>query len=297
MKPKLDLNSPITKLGLKIFNSENNKALSASQNVEDAVLPIYSIPKTKEHQIKKTKPEQIGSGVLVLIENQYFIFSATHVFKEFEKYNLLTGAGDGSPVEHLNGERFSCTDSIDGKKDFDASVYHIQTKLKDNLKNKAITLEYFDFEGYDTTKPVHIASGFRVKKSNTSGNSVKSKRGTITSIELDIEEYKTYNYDSVTHILLSYDRQNLLDNNWQISPRPVGFSGGAIIKVKGTSLNIKTKTTDSPKQLLSAITTEYHKGNKNSNGKLIGTRINIFLGLIYKFLPEMRDELDRLKNG
>ncbi len=90
MKPKIDTNSLIFKIAQAAFNKEVKSALEIEMKVEKAVIPISAIPRTKKHRNPKKKPEQIGSGVLVNIKDQYFVFSSTHVFTEFEGKSFFT---------------------------------------------------------------------------------------------------------------------------------------------------------------------------------------------------------------
>ena len=177
MKPKIDLSSPIVNIAIEALQKQVVAALETPQTVESAIIPIYAVPKSKAHNKKRTKPIQIGSGVLVKIKEEYFIFCATHVFLEFNNCPILIGSGDGTLVKPILGERFSTGNPNTPNSDsFDASVYYVQTSLNESFKKIAITLDDFDFDGYDSRKPIYMASGFRVKKSNTSGNSVNSHR-------------------------------------------------------------------------------------------------------------------------
>ena len=127
--------------------------------------------------------------------------------------------------------------------------------------------------------------GFLAKKSNTSGDTIKSKTKVMASVELN--NYEKYNHDKISHILLSYENQVLMDKKWELSPRPRGMSGGAIIKAQGTSLFPKTKILKKKKQLLTGIIIEQHKDSSDKLGILIGTRVNVHLGLIYQFMPDL----------
>lgn len=289
MKPKINLASPITKLGISYYNSQVKKALELEDNVEKGVIPIASVPPTKAHQKPKVKPEQIGSGVLINIKDQYFVFSATHVFVNFEGNALITSPPGRNQIEVLAGERYS-TGSFNTKVDkFDATVFHIQSQMSDKLKEIAISLDDIDFDTDRSVKSIHMITGFLVKDSNTSGNEMKSKAKNFPTIELD--NYDEYGYDLDNQILLAYEDQVLAGNQWQTSPIPRGMSGGAIIKAQGTSLSFQElgegKT---EKQLLSGITIEHHRDKGRKKGFVLGTRINVFLGLIYQFYPNILDE-------
>ncbi len=287
MKPDINLKSPFIQAATQRLNELAKRALNAPQTVESAVIPLYCIPPSKGHQKPKRKPEQFGSGVLMNIHENYFIFSATHIFLEYGLSEIITSGGDGTPTLHLKGERFSTGNINNPKKDIlDASVYHIQTEIPDSLKRVAITIEKLDILESDKTIPIYIVSGFRIKQSNTSGNRVTSKRDGYPTIEFNQEDYKKYNIDPKKQILLCWEKQVLVSNVWQTTPTPRGMSGGAIIKMINTdaiSLNNNSNITQS----LAAIITEYHKGSSVETGRLIGTRINVHLGLIYKFMPNV----------
>ncbi|NOQ24043.1 MAG: hypothetical protein GQ564_01665 [Bacteroidales bacterium] len=295
MKPKIDLESSNVKKVLDFYTKEVEIALGTEQIVEKSVLPIYSVPITKAHQKKKNKPIQIGTGILVKIEDHFFVFGSTHVFCEFENKALLIGTLEYSKIEEVSGERYSTGNLEHCKIDkYDASVFHIQSTVSENLRKVAIGLDYFDLDGFDRLKPVYMITGFLAKKSNTSGNIIKSKAKNISTIEID--DYAEYGYDKNTHIVLAYEDQVVLNGNWQTSPKPIGMSGGAIIKAQGTSLIPLKSNRKNKKQLLSAITIEQYRDNAGRLGVLIGTRINVHLGLVDKFMPDLlKSFLDKYK--
>lgn len=291
MKPNIDTDSLVFKMAQALMSKEVKSALEIEMKVENAVIPISAILPTKMHRNPKKKPEQIGSGVLVNIRDQYFVFSSTHVFTVFEGKSFFTSISGHSVIEQISGERFS-TGTIDTKVDkLDATVFHIQNEISTELKNIAISTDDFDFSGIDNDKPIFMITGFRVKESNTSGNLIKTKARNFPSVE--IGDYNPYGIDPNSQILLAYEDQIFVDGLWQKSPKPKGMSGGGIIKAQGTSLNIKninTKTRKPLRQLLTAITNEQHNDKGSKLGYLVGTRINVYLGLIHKFLPGLLDD-------
>ncbi len=291
MKPNNDTDSLVFKMAQAAMSKEVKSALEIEMKVENAVIPIFAILPTKMHRNPKKKPEQIGSGVLVNIKHQYFIFSSTHVFTVFEGKSFFTSISGHSLIEQISGERFS-TRTINEKVDkLDATVFHIQNEISTELKNIAISTDDFDISGIDNDKPIFMITGFRVKESNTSGNVIKSKARNFPTIEID--DYNTYGIDPNSQILLAYEDQIFVDGLWRKSPKPKGMSGGGIIKGQGTSLNLKNINTKSIKplrQLLTAITNEQHTDKGSKLGFLVGTRINVYLGLIHKFSPGLLDD-------
>ena len=290
MKPKIDLDDPIVKEGIANYQNKMIEALNVPQIVESAVIPIYHILKINR------KPVQIGSGVLVEIKSEYFIFSAAHVFDEIESHLLLIGDGTGSEIQSISGVRFSSGRGKSGTHiddPIDASVFHIQSPISEALKKEALTLNDFDFSSLSDCESVYIAAGFRVKKSNTAGNTIRSKREGFPSTEVCEKDYLKMKINSKTHIALVYENQMLLNGNWKISPKPKGFSGGAIIRINGVSLNQDTFDKPEYNQLLTGITIEQRREKNNEMGVLIGTRIDIHLDLITYFIPDLLEYISR----
>lgn len=284
MKPNIDLNDPRVKLAIHAIRKQMERALFVPQRVEDAVLPTYWTLKSK------ARPEQVGSGVVVRIEKEFFIFSASHIFDDIGSYALLVSTGDGSKLAELSGDRFSSKKGPSGTHaddPIDASVFHIQSGITNKIKEVALSLEDFDLSQPDESSSVHMAAGFRVKKSNTQGNISKSKRECFPSIEYGDEEYSLLNIDKKTHIALSFENQVLMDGKWKTSPKPKGISGGAVIKVEGVSMAPPFSSDPNARQLLTAITVEQRREKAGKAGVLIGTRIGVHLGLIDTYLPNL----------
>lgn len=290
MKPKINLEDPIIRRGLELITTQTRHALNTPQEVEKAIIPIYAIPTAKKHQKPKRKPEQFGSGVLLKIKDQFFILSSTHLFEGFEGYVLLTGSGKGSQIEYLSGERFS-SGKVESPylNQLDATVFHIQSALSKDLEEVALSLDDLEFENDETEKPIYLMSGFRVKKSNTSGNTINSKREAFPSQEVSGDTYKLYNIDNKSQFILAYEDDILVNGAWQKSPIPRGFSGGGVIKIEGTDILNPLLNITKTNQKLRAIITEQHRQKNNKPGILISTKINVHIGLIYQFLPNLFD--------
>ncbi|KAA0796728.1 hypothetical protein DN398_25365 [Bacillus sp. JAS102] len=289
-KPDINLKNPIVKEAIIFFQNKAIKALDVPQRVESAVIPIYHTPKLKR------KPVQIGSGVLVKIKSEYFIFSASHVFDDIGSYQLLIGDGTGSKVQSLSGERFSSSRGKSGTHrddPIDASVFHIQSPISEALKKDAITLSDFDFSSFKESESMFIAAGFRVKESNTAGNTVRSKREGFPSVEISVEDYLRMKIDPKIHITLHYEDQMLLNGTWKTSPKPKGFSGGAIIRVDGITVNPSDIDKQECKQLLTGIIIEQRREKNKEIGILLGTKVDIHLALIKWGLPELAGDIDR----
>lgn len=284
MKPYFDLKDPLVSMAVEMSKYQMYKALSIPQKVEDSVVPIF-------HTIKrKTKPDQIGSGVVVKLKDEYFIFSASHVFEIIGENQLLVGTCKREKLISLAGERFSTKKGISGSHrddPIDASVFHIQSGITESLKEIAITIDDIDFEPKIEFMNIFMASGFRSKKSNTSGNEAKGKRECFPSVEYSEKEYDILNIDPRFHIALAFEDQIIINGKWQKSPKPKGMSGGAIIKACGLSTVPPFHNGVKLRQKLTAITIEQRREQNGKPGVLIGTRVGVHFGLIKQFLPSV----------
>lgn len=284
MKPNFDLEDSRAKLAIAVYRQQMEKALDAPQRVENAVLPIYWTLRSE------TKPEQVASGVVVRIETEYFIFSASHVFDDIGSYALLIGTCDRGRLAMLSGDRFSSKKGPSGTHaddPIDASVFHIQSGITDKIKERALTLKDFDLSQPDKLNSVYMAAGFRVKNSNTEGRNAKSKRECFPSIGYGENEYLQLKIDKNNHVALAFENQVLMDGKWQTSPTPKGISGGAIIRVQGVSMVQPFTEDPKARQLLAAIVIEQRREKAGKPGVLIGTRIGVHLGLIDRYLPNL----------
>lgn len=284
MKPTLDLKDPKVKVGLQFFFGQVERALQVAHRFEDATFPIY--------WTLKTKPEQIGSGVLVNIKDQYFIFSASHIFDNIGDFQLLIGTGNKAKLLSLSGERFS---TAKGPSDthvddpIDASVFHIQESIPAVLEAAALSLDDLDLSQPDDEHPVCFAIGFRSGKSKTLVDQAYAHRECMPSGEYGDIEYELLNIDKNIHLALAYDGQILMGDRWKKSPKPQGMSGGAMVRVLGVSL-LPSMPSKKLKPLLSAITIAYRKEKLGKPGALIGTRVSVHLMAIKKYIPDLLDD-------
>lgn len=296
MKRRGKINKVLLSLTLAEYELKKKEALKVNQRIEDAVIQIFNTVGFED------KLYQVASGVVVNIKEEYFIFSASHVFDDIGSHVLLVGGSDSlnRPIETLSGERFSSgkgRERTHANDPIDASVFHINLPISEALKKRALNLNDFDITSNRLRVrdrehgQIYIAAGFRTKKSYFEKRGKKfvinSKREGFALLEADNEAYTKKNRSKDTALILNYPNKNVKWDDLSMHESPIlkGFSGGAIIKVEGVSM--KGKKGMEKKQLLTAIVIEMYKGQKNESGILIGTRIDIFLLLINHFLPNL----------
>lgn len=278
------MKDPIVKTITSYIHNIATTALNETLIIEKSVSPIFFTIK------KPTRPEQTASGVFVCIKDQYFVFSASHVFDDIGTFQLLMAVEGEERLTAFSGERFSTARGASGTHNddpIDASVFHIQTAVPDSVKGLALSLDELDKEPYDKAYSAFVMSGIRSKKSKTRGNQTFTERESFGSFELGTESYKNLNLNKEHHLVLAYDDERYVNGQWQKSPVPAGFSGGGIFRIDGlfTSPLLLRPAKFTP--LLAAITIEHKRGKNGNPGVLIGTRIAVHLALIQKFLPEV----------
>lgn len=288
MKPPFDLNNPIVKKAIEIYKSKMIAALNVRARIEDAIVPIYHLNDSKKKY--KGVPDQIGSGVVVRIKDEFFIFSASHVFESVGAFQLLTGGGDNDKIQILAGERFSSGIGKSGTHQddpIDATAFHIHSPVSEKFKEIALTLDNFDLSHTQKSGDVFITAGYRAKASRQTSNSIRSKIEAFPSIEMPQEFYSKSNMNPTIHIALACEDHVIQNDAWQLGPSLHGLSGGAIIRVEGISVYSSTTSNVDPIQKLAAITIQRRKQTSSEIGVLIGTRITAHLSLIDTFLPQL----------
>lgn len=281
---RLDMKDPVVNAVSNHVHLLGAEALDLTLNIEEAVCPIFWTLR------KPTKPEQTGSGVFVELKGQYFVFSASHVFDDIGEFQLLMAVNGEEKLVSFSGERFSTGRGASGTHAddlIDASVFHIQSEVPDTVKKVALKLDDLDLSREDPHHSMYVMSGFRSKKSKSRGNKTNCKRESYASVELSLENYNIFSLDRTRQLILAYDDERYVNGEWQKSPVPAGFSGGAIFKIDGLSTMPLFIRSSAPKPLLSSIIIEHKRGRGDKPGILVGTKISTHLALIQKYLPEL----------
>jgi hypothetical protein len=287
-KPKFDLTHPVVSAGIELYKQRATLAYEMAASQDDAVRPVFAL---NEHT---QSVHHVGSCVLLKVRNETFALSASHVFDDVGKYQLLIGCGDR--LHSLGGDRFSSKRGASGTHrddPIDASVFHITADVAKEIGASTLTLQDLDLVPADRSPEFYVATGYRVSqsKSNSRGHTTRLDR--YPSIELNDDHYERLNRSREMHLLLAFEEQVLVDGKWQTAPSIRGFSGGAMFRIPDLSPFASQTKTDFGKVKLAAILIERHKGEGDRfSSAAIGTRLGVHFGLIHKFLPELHfDEM------
>ena len=286
MRKKIDIHNPIIKSIIELQQARAKEVMNVEPKVEQAIVPIYRID---NKSTKKNNLEQIGTGIIVNIEEKYFVFSASHVFEPFGDSQIFIGAGDGNEILQIAGDRFSSKRGQSGTHfddPIDASVFLIESKVSLRIKNIALTINDLDVNSIFEQNTIFLAAGFRANKSKNYLNVIYSKPSVYTSIEIPTSMYTDYNIEQNIHVALAYDKEVAINGIWQKTPLLNGLSGGPIIRIIETKDAID-QSAIIKRQVLTAIIIEKKENKTSRESVLIGTKVHVHLKIIKTFLPEL----------
>jgi hypothetical protein len=288
MKPLFDLKDPRVQMGVAHFEKLSKKAYEISKHFESSACPLYAFDPRLPTQSRC--PLLIGSGVLVKIKNNYFVFSAAHVIENYRNSPIIIGCGN--KLHFLTGDSFKTKRGPSGNHSddpIDASVFHIIDQVPSEIMSVCLSWEDLDFNPDEEERFYYVGFGFSAKKSTVKRNEAYSHPMQIVSIEVDNDIYEDLEIKRSHHLVLAGETQINFKNEWRTAPSLRGTSGGAIIKVGGVPWKKLTSLREpiKGKSKLSAILIEHNKKQKKYE-TILCIRIAKHLELIDHFLPNLR---------
>jgi hypothetical protein len=283
MKPKFDLNAPVVGALVTGYGERAMRAYDAAQSLNSAVRPIYAV------RSASNRPEQIGSCVLLEIQEHTFALSASHVFDPIGEHVVLIAGG--TRLHQLAGERFSSLRGPSGTHrddPVDASVLHITSDVPDEIRKASLNIGDLDGFTIRNMNDFHVASGYRISRSKVSPTrTLMSELDAYPTIEVDDSLYGPAGLDRTRQVALAFEDHVLQENRWQTAPGVRGLSGGAIVRISGLPSDLRLPAGPSQVAKLTAITIARRPDRGDQLGLLIGTRISVHLGLIARHHPNL----------
>lgn len=280
MKKCIELDNPIVRLMRSIAEDRAMAAAAAVERVEMAIRPIFL------YMGKKKYLEQIGSCVILRIEEHLFALSASHVFDEIDANAVLVACGDR--VHQLVGDRYSSLRGPSGShKDdpIDASVLHLAEPIPDDFHKVCLTLDDLDLAQRKITGDFHVIVGYRAAASGRRGAANMCVLDKYATIEHSEQAYVTSSTNYEHSVSIAYEDEVLVGDLWQASPSLKGMSGGAIFRIEGIPGSPHIRVDLNPVPKLTAITVERARKTASAPAGVLGTRIGFHLGLIEKYNP------------
>ncbi len=283
-KPKFDLTDPTVSAGIKIYKERATLAYKLAASKDDAVRPVYALNERTQ------SVQHVGSCVLLKVQDEFFGLTASHVFDDVGKYQLLFGFGER--LHSFAGDRFSTARGPSGSHQddpVDASVFHITSDVAKEIASSFLTLQDLDLVAADRNPEFYVATGYRVSQSKSTSTGHSTKLDRYPSLELDHDHYDRLKLSREMHLLLAFEDQVLLDGRWQTAPSIRGFSGGAIFRIPHLSPSMSATKTEFGEIKLAAILIERRKGERDRfHSAAVGTRLGVHFGLIHRYLPELQ---------
>lgn len=279
MKPRIDLTNPKVQEAVSRLQERGHEASTAAIRFNNFVRPIYST------ESGSRQPEQIGSCVLLRIRDDFFVLSAAHVFDSKTNRQFLVGCG--TKLHELAGERFSSMPGPSGSHQddpIDAAAIHLHGHIHPEIVASTLYLDDFDFNSQLEPRCFYVAKGFRTKRSRVVGDRAGSELDTYSSVEYSDRDYLRLRVDRSSQVAISFDDHLSVGQEWQQSPKPIGMSGGAILRVVGIPADSAASLAPPYKALLAAILIDYRPSPKDGLPAIVGTRIDHHWGLISKYL-------------
>ncbi|TGM68661.1 hypothetical protein EHQ94_07055 [Leptospira meyeri] len=244
----------------------------ANVQIEKSTIPIFK-------ESEKKLPFQYGTGVLLEIENRYFLISAAHTILD-ESPKIYLPFGD--EVKHVGGNIVGTKLPASGFRNddrIDLASLELQDSLIDDLK------KYFTFIKIENTglflspkeKYIYIITGFPHNKTKIIRNeSIKSSSFSYFNSNLlnNNEKYIKTKTKFHSHLLMEFDKKQIINSeDVQIkTPKLDGMSGCGFWCIP----NLLPNNLNELPLLLAGIFIEHHE----SENVLVGTRIHIILELL-----------------
>lgn len=220
-------------------------------------------------------PEAHGSGVLVNIDEHFFVFTAAHVIEKYQD-KLYVGIDQNDAL--LLGGEYLINNHYNRPKDtIDTGIIKLDVATIGKLKPlyAFITKEELGIDHMWQTQPQYLALGYPVTKTkyNPFKNSVKTEPFVFITMPAAAKEYDKNNCDPEHQVLVHYDKNAVVSTTTKLKnkgPHSHGMSGCGFWN---TTTNGYIKQNGEKK--LVAILTDWPDKHY-----WIGTRIDVFTEIV-----------------
>ncbi len=183
----------------------------------------------------KPKNHTAGSGVLFEINNEYFIFTAAHVFTENRKDVYIVSNGEAIS---LGGMLYTTPLPKSGlRKDdkIDISIIHMHNSIAEKIKTDYKFLNQSDLElgHYVDINTNYILAGYPITKTKKKWGvkGVLKSEPFVANLDTFVRfDYKLYNFNVTSHIAIEYNDNLISQKNTipHLGPKLEGISGSGV---------------------------------------------------------------------
>lgn len=224
----------------------------------------------------KSRPKPLGSGVLVQLENWFFIFSAAHVIAEFKNKVIWAAhvSGDGN-LKPLQGEmHFRLSGRVEmgshQNDSIDAAVALLPTGSPDEFLSRAMEPSEFD-TGRRLGEPRYLLLGLPANRTDVDRRrkEILTERKPLIFSEVEDSVYAKMGYVKRTHLLLVWHSKWNSVAGRHAARNLAGSSGGGIWSFDLSSAAV-------PPQLVATFT---EIPRRHGRKVIVGTRIHVHRNL------------------
>lgn len=210
----------------KEYLDESKKAVN---DYIKATVPICTI---KYDNAGKRKTLPVGSSFYVKYQNEFFLITAYHVFYDAKPFLVpsINKKTLKKSLEELHYEKCFI-------KDIDLIILKLPQQIQDSNFIPYLLFESELDDNYDIPK-IYIAFGTPASKVHFYNGMMNGHFELFYSEEENEEEYKRLNRNKVEHLLLQFDKANVISNGKRINaPHPNGMSGGCVVSLHPKIIN------------------------------------------------------------
>ena len=244
----------------------------------DAVIPLFLANDPDDVCL-------VGSGVLVLLEAEYFLLTAAHVSDHLDGHHFLFIPGEDRIIQVEGGfaqlgraaERDEKTSSLD------VAYYHLERSFVKRLSNcyHPIAKSGIGMLDQALNDDLYSLAGYPTATSIVESDSCAAEFFAMTGAVPHDRFYRKLGYRRDMHVLTQFNirRNVMLRGAAKSTPNPCGMSGGAIFSWPRDANPLEPN----PYPRLVGITTNWHQ----RHAILAGTRIWCFIKCITMNNPDL----------
>ncbi len=244
---------------------------------EHSLVPLFSWGSTAEH------PEQLGTGIYVVMRGTGYLLTAAHVVDHRESGTICvpTRAGIMSLKGGVGGNALAPNQTRQDDK-IDIAYIRMDAETHANLHESFVPLDrrYFSLDGLIDPGTFCAVGGYPLTRARRTDSAYQSESYSYVGMSVDHEEYFRLGYDPEIHVIVHYRIKKTVfpEGDRANPPHPRGLSGGGIFQVALESI---LAANSKPRILVASMHTYLKRENY-----FIGTRIAGHLSLIHQRFPE-----------
>jgi len=243
---------------------------------EESLVPIFFWDSVREH------PEQIGTGIFVVLGENAYLLTAGHVVDYRAHGSLCVPSGNGIiALKGGVGGNALPPDAIRQNDKFDVAYVRLDDETRAQLHPSFVPIarKHVDLEGYVAPGTPCSIGGYPLTQARRTESSYQSATYSYIGFSADHETYTRLGYDPSVHIIVQYRIKKSVfpEGDRTIPPHPRGLSGGGIFQLHPASFLDLQRT---PRTLIGSMHTYLKRENC-----FVGTRTPGHLLLIQQRFP------------